>query len=137
MGIEHVATYAKLQSHIDQAAQAVKTELIRLKSEGALVLGYGASTKGNVLLQYAGIGPDLLSHIAEVNPDKFGCETPGTHIPIISEEDARDLDPTHYLVLPWHFREGILEREKAFIDAGGEMIFPLPKLETVKREAAA
>jgi hypothetical protein len=99
--------------------------------EGRTVLGYGASTKGNTILQYCGIGPERLPAVAEVNTDKFGCFTPGTGIPIISELRARSLKPDFFLVLPWHFRDHIVRREAAFLAAGGKVIFPLPKLEIV------
>ena len=69
--------------------------------------------------------------IAEVNPDKFGAFTPGTHIPIISESEARDMKPDYFLVLPWHFKEGILQREAEFLARGGRMIFPFPEIEIV------
>ena len=87
-----------------------------------LVLGYGASTKGNVMLQYCGI---KLKAIAERNPAKFGLRTPGTNIPIISEEKARAMKPDYFLVFPWHFKREIEAREKAFTDAGGKLFFPL------------
>lgn len=87
-----------------------------------LVLGYGASTKGNVILQYCGIE---LKAIAERNPAKFGLRTPGTNIPIISEAEARAMRPDYFLVLPWHFRREIEERERAFTAAGGKLLFPL------------
>lgn len=103
----------------------------KLKAEGKKVLGLGASTKGNVVLQWCGIGPDLLEAIAEVNPDKFGCVTPGSRIPIISEDEARARKPDVWLVLPWHFRKTFLEREKAFIAGGGKLLFPLPTIEFV------
>ena len=67
-------------------------------------MGYGASTKGNVLIQYCGIDANLVPYIAEVNPDKFGARTPGSNIPIISEADARAMKPDYFLVFPWHFR---------------------------------
>lgn len=102
-----------------------------LKRRGHTVLGYGASTKGNVLLQHCGITPDLLPAIAEVNKDKFGCFTPGTNIPIISELEAHAMKPDYLLVLPWHFRENIIQRESAFLRRGGKMIFPLPAIEIV------
>ena len=82
--------------------------LERLKAEGRTVFGYGASTKGNVVLQFCGIGPALVPCIAEVNEDKFGRVTPGTHIPIISEAEARARKPAYFLVLPWHFKRAIL-----------------------------
>ncbi|MDX2188971.1 MAG: class I SAM-dependent methyltransferase [Bacteroidota bacterium] len=105
--------------------------LTKLKTEGKKVFGYGASTKGNVILQYCGIDKNLMPYIAEVNEDKFGSFTPGTLIPIISENEARALKPDYFLVLPWHFRAGILEREKEFLKNGGKFIFPLPKIEIV------
>ena len=103
----------------------------RLNSEGKTVLGYGASTKGNVLLQFCGFTVKDIKSIVEVNPDKFGCYTPGSGIPIISEAEGRELKPDYYLVLPWHFRKSILQREQAFLSDGGKMIFPLPVLEVV------
>lgn len=101
------------------------------KLEGKTVLGYGASTKGNVILQYCGLTPKDIPYIAEVNQEKYGKVTPGTHIPIISEEKARKMKPDYYLVLPWHFKKFIIEREKEFLKSGGHLIFPLPKIEIV------
>jgi hypothetical protein len=108
------------------------TRLIRtLNADGKKVLGYGASTKGNVVLQFCGLTVKDIPAIAEVNPDKFGCFTPGTHIPIISEEEARAMKPDYFLVLPWHFKDGILRREKDYLANGGKMIFPFPEIEIV------
>ena len=102
--------------------------LTKLRKDGKTVLGYGASTKGNVVLQNADITPDLLPAIAEVNADKFGRVTPGTGIPIISEAAARAIKPDYFLVLPWHFRDSIIEREHEFLGNGGRLIFPLPQI---------
>lgn len=102
-----------------------------LRKSGSRIMGYGASTKGNVLLQFCGFTPEDIPGIAEVNPDKFGKVTPGTGIPIISEDEARREKPDYMLVLPWHFREGIVEREKEFLRSGGRLIFPLPEIEIV------
>ena len=108
------------------------TRLIRtLNADGKKILGYGASTKGNVVLQFCGLTVKDIPAIAEVNPDKFGCFTPGTHIPIMSEEDARAMKPDYCLVLPWHFKDGILRREKEYLANGGKMIFPFPEIEIV------
>jgi len=119
-------------------AERIKTQvailvdlLERLRAGGATVLGYGASTKGNVLLQYAGIGTEHVKAIAEINPDKFGCCTPGTHIPIVSDEEARAMNPDYFFVLPWHFRNDILRRETEYQRAGGRFLFPLPVPEVV------
>jgi hypothetical protein len=102
-----------------------------LVSDGKKIIGYGASTKGNVLLQFCGLTSKHIPYIADVNIDKFGCYTPGTHIPIISEEEARAMKPDYFLVFPWHFKHTILGREHAFIENGGKFIFPLPEIEIV------
>jgi C-methyltransferase-like protein/putative zinc binding protein/methyltransferase family protein len=99
------------------------------------LLGYGASTKGNVILQYCGLTRHDIAAIAEVNEDKFGRLTPGTNIPIISEAEARAMRPDYLLVLPWHFRENIIEREQDYLVTGGALVFPLPKIEIVDRHA--
>ena len=105
--------------------------LLSRLSEKKKVIGYGASTKGNVILQYCGINTELVSHIAEINCDKFGCYTPGSNIPIISESEARAMRPDYMLVLPWHFREGIIKREREYLNNGGKLIFPFPYVEVV------
>lgn len=99
--------------------------------KGKTIFGYGASTKGNVILQFCGIDRTKVPYIAEVNEDKFGSYTPGTKIPIISEEKAREMNPDYFLVLPWHFRNGIIRKEENFLKKGGGLIFPLPKVEVV------
>ncbi|HTB88469.1 MAG TPA: class I SAM-dependent methyltransferase [Steroidobacteraceae bacterium] len=108
------------------------TRLIRtLGADGKRILGYGASTKGNVVLQFCGLTAKDIPGIAEINPEKFGCVTPGTHIPIFSEDEAKASNPDYYLVLPWHFKDGIVRREKEFLARGGRMIFPFPTIEIV------
>jgi hypothetical protein len=107
-------------------------ELIRmLRSTGASVMGYGASTKGNVLLQFCGFTSADIEAIGEVNPDKFGHVTPGTGIQIIPEEEMRESQPEYLVVFPWHFRDNIIEREEAYLRNGGRLIFPLPEIEIV------
>jgi hypothetical protein len=102
-----------------------------LVADGKAVFGYGASTKGNVVLQFCGIDDRQVRAIAEVNEEKFGCYTPGTGIPIVSEAEAADARPDYCLVLPWHFRDGIIQRETSFLERGGKMIFPFPEIEIV------
>ena len=102
-----------------------------LNNDGKKVFGYGASTKGNVMLQFCGFTRNDIPCIADVNPDKYGCVTPGTHIPIVSEAEARAQSPDYFLVLPWHFKAGIIEREAEFLAAGGHLIFPMPDIEIV------
>jgi hypothetical protein len=114
----------KTREHRDQLISTVK----KLKENGARIHGYGASTKGNVILQYCGFNSSDLEVIAEVNEEKFGKVTPGTKIPITSESASKKMNPSHYLVLPWHFREGIVAREQEYIKGGGKLLFPLPEI---------
>ena len=98
-----------------------------LKRQGKRVYGYGASTKGNTLLQYCGITPELLPKIAERNPAKHGLVTVGTEIPIISEEQMREEQPDCLLVLPYHFLRSFRRREQEWEQAGGRWIMPIPE----------
>ena len=131
LGLNTLAPFEAFRAETFAHRDELVALLRRLKSEGRLVLGYGASTKGNVLLQFCGITPELLPAIAEVNEEKYGCFTPGTKIPIISEAEAESRKPDYLLVLPWHFRDNICERESAFLRRGGKMIFPMPRIEVV------
>ncbi len=115
----------KIMSIGDDLVNFLKNE----KKKGKKIHIYGASTKGNVLLQLFGIGVNLIDVAAERNEWKYGHRTPGTNIPIISEKESRELKPDYYLVLPWHFKDEFIKREKQFINEGGKLIFPLPKLE--------
>ena len=109
----------------------LKKLLLTLKKQNKKILGYGASTKGNVLLQYCNINSNIISHIAEVNSFKFNKYTPGTNIKIISENEAKKKKPDFYLVLPWHFKDHIIKREKKFLKNGGKLIFPFPDIEII------
>ena len=102
-----------------------------LRAQGKTIYGYGASTKGNVVLQFCGFGKGELPAIAEVNEDKFGAVTPQSHIPIRSEAEIHALNPDYLLVLPWHFRANIVAREAAYLARAGKLIFPLPDVEIV------
>ena len=102
--------------------------LKKIKSKNQSIHGYGASTKGNVLLQYFGIGNDKIDYIAERNPKKYELYTPGSKIKIISEKNSRIKKPNFYLVLPWHFQKEILSREKKIRLKGTKFIFPFFKL---------
>ncbi len=131
MGLGGSEVYQAFRRRIDDEKTRLLALLDRIRGSGEKVVGYGASTKGNVVLQYCGIGPDRVSCIAEVNEDKFGCYTPGSGIPIVPEDEARSLRPDYFLVLPWHFRDSIVRREEEFLRAGGKLIFPLPAVEIV------
>lgn len=114
---------------IENTKNKVLSLLKEYKDKGQKVHGYGASTKGNTLLQYCGITADLIEAIADRNPVKWGTYTPGTTIPIISEADSRAANPDYFFVLPWHFKNEFLVREDRFRKNGGKLIFPLPEIE--------
>lgn len=131
MGLHTLKPYEdfkqRIFEHRDQLIQFIQ----RAKSEKKKILGYGASTKGNVILQFCNITARDTPYIAEVNKDKFGCYTPGTLIPIISEVEARAMKPDYFMVLPWHFKDNIVAKEADYLRSGGKMFFPLPELEVV------
>lgn len=125
--------YRAFQRRIEEQRDELRSLLRRLKSEGKRIHVYGASTKGNTILQFCGIDHSVIDCAADRNPDKHGAKTHGTDIPIVSEIDSRAMHPDYYLVLPWHFKAEFLEREKAMLDSGVGFIFPLPDIEIVKR----
>jgi len=131
MGLNTLRPYQEFSERVFKHRDDLVTLVRSLNQSGKRVLGYGASTKGNVLLQFCGFNADDIQAIVEVNPEKFGCVTPGTHIPIVSEEVAKAMSPDYYLVLPWHFRSGILRREREYLDRGGRFIFPFPTIDVV------
>jgi SAM-dependent methyltransferase len=126
--------YRAMQERIEKHRDDLRALLITLKAEGKRIHIYGASTKGNTLLQWCGIDTQLVDCAAERNPDKYGAKTLGTNIPIVSEAESRAMNPDYYLVLPWHFKPEFLERERGTLDRGVGMIFPLPKVEVVQRD---
>ena len=95
------------------------------------VIGYGASTKGNIVLNYCGVGNDLLTAVCDANPEKWGRVTPGSQIPIISKEEMRARKPDILFVLIWHFYEEVLKDEERFIREGGRIVFDLPQVHIV------
>ena len=131
MGLDTPKPYRNFEEKVFLHRKNLVELIEALVKDGKKIFGYGASTKGNVLLQFCGLTSRHIPCIADVNPDKFGCYTPGTDIPIVSEEEARAMKPDYFLVFPWHFKHSILEREREFTEQGGKFIFPLPEIEIV------
>jgi hypothetical protein len=115
-----------------ERAAASRTEVLaffdRVRAEGKTIAGLGASTKGNVILQYCGLTAKDMPAIGEVNSDKVGCYTPGTGIPIVSEDELLARRPDYLLVLPWHFRR-FFEGNRKF--SSTQLVVPLPRLELI------
>lgn len=128
--LDTLKPYQEFSSKVQNIRNEVFELISRKRANGETIYIYGASTKGNTLLQFCSIDNRLIIAAADRNPDKWGRHTPGTNIPIISEEDARKANPDYFLVLPWHFREEFLKREKEYLKKG-HFIFPLPDLEIV------
>jgi hypothetical protein len=122
--------YQGIEDLKKQTVDFIKEE----KSKGKTICGYGASTKGNTLLQYFGLDNTLIDAIAERSPYKFGHKTIGTNIPILSEDDVRKMKPDYMLVLPWHFISEFTEREKEYLNGGGKFIVPCPKFEIIGKD---
>ena len=131
MGLNTPKPYRDFEERVFRHRDDLTRLIHALNADGKTVLGYGASTKGNVVLQFCGLTSKDIPAIAEVNTEKFGRVTPGSHIPIISEAEAKAMKPDYFLVLPWHFKEGILRREKEYLASGGRFIFPFPEIEII------
>jgi hypothetical protein len=125
--------YKHFQDRINVHKEELISLLKQLKKEGKKIHVYGASTKGNTILQWCGIDNRMIEVAAERNPDKYGALTLGTDIPIVSEADSRAMNPDYYLILPWHFKEEFVEREKGMLDKGVGFIFPLPTIEIMQK----
>lgn len=131
MGLDTPRPYRDFEERVYRHRDDLTRLIHSINAAGKTVLGYGASTKGNVVLQFCGLTSKDIPAIAEVNEEKFGRVTPGSHIPIISEAEARAMKPDYFLVLPWHFKDGILRREQEYRSNGGRFIFPFPEIEIV------
>jgi NDP-4-keto-2,6-dideoxyhexose 3-C-methyltransferase len=132
MGLDACTPYEAFQRRVEKARDDLVNFVAAEQALGKRFYLYGASTKGNTLLQYCKLDSGKIVAAAERNPDKWGCRTPSTGIPIISESESRAAKPDYFLVLPWHFRAEFIQREADFLNSGGRLIFPLPKLEIVQ-----
>lgn len=129
--MSNISVWEKFQADIEALKQQTVSFIKEEKAKGKKICGYGASTKGNTLLQWFGLDNTLIDAIAERSPYKFGLKTIGTNIPILSEEDVRAMNPDYMLVLPWHFISEFVKREDEYLTKGGKFIVPCPKFEII------
>jgi len=129
--LDSVSTWEQFYNKINILKEQTVSFIKEEKAKGKVIWGYGASTKGNTLLQYFGLDNSLIDGIAERSTFKFGLKTVGTNIPIYSEDEMRKAKPDYLLVLPWHFINEFIERESDFLKTGGKMIIPCPKFEVI------
>lgn len=123
----YIDFFLRVEKLKEEAVNFIKTQC----SQGKKIWAYGASTKGNTLLQYFGLGPDDIEGISERQEIKFGLRTVGTNIPICSDPDMRKANPDYVLVLPWHFINEFVKRESEYLSKGGKFITPCPKFEII------
>jgi hypothetical protein len=126
-------TWIEFFNKIEKLKKETKEFIVQEKKAGKIIAGYGASTKGNTLLQYFGIDHTLIDYMVERSPYKFGLKTVGTNIPIISENEMRTLKPDYLLILPWHFIDEFVQREQEYLNSGGKFIVPCPKFEVISK----
>jgi SAM-dependent methyltransferase len=126
-GLFSSATYDAFRSRVEAIRSELQTQLRRLKAEGATIAGYGASARGNTLLNYCAIGPETLEFIADLNGLKHGLYTPGMHIPVVPVERLLESGPDYVLVIAWNFAEEIMGQLDAYRTAGGRFILPIPE----------
>jgi hypothetical protein len=129
--VESPEVWAQFQNDINNLKEQTVAFIKEEVAKGKTVYGYGASTKGNTLLQYFGLDNTLITAMVERSPYKFGLKTIGTNIPIISEEEMRIAKPDYMLVLPWHFINEFISREQEFLTNGGKFIVPCPHFEII------
>lgn len=127
-GIADLRTYAAFAEQVKETKRKLLEFLIKIKREGKTVCGYGAPGKGNTLLNYCGIGTDFLDYTVDRNPYKHGKFTPGTHIPIFPPEKIQETRPDYVLILPWNFKDEIMEQQAGIKAWGGQFIVPIPEV---------
>jgi len=131
MKLNNIMTYQKFDKKIKLHKKSLLDLLTKLKKNKKKVNGLGASTKGNVILQYCNINESLLKNIYEINKDKFNKYTPGTKIKILNDIKITKKNTDYLLVLPWHFKDHIIKKEKKLLQKGIKFIFPLPQIEII------
>ena len=125
------ATHLEFFTRVKKHRKLLKDLIHNLIDMKKKIIGYGASTKGNVILQYCNFSKHELKFIVDVNKDKKNKYTPGSKIKITDEKEIKKYKPDYMLVLPWHFKNFIIQKEKKYINDGGKLIFPLPDIEIV------
>ena len=131
LGMQHLGYYRSFAERVAKLRDELRDQLARRKQEGSRIAAYGASAKGSTLLNYFGIGRETLDFVADKSLVKQGLYTPGTHLPIVPPERLLEEQPDYVLLLTWNFAEEILAEQRAYREAGGRFILPIPRLEVV------
>lgn len=131
IGLDNVETFVKFAEKIKGNKEGLKKLLSGLKEDGKRIVGYGAPAKGNTLLNYFEIGPDILDFLTDTTVLKQGSYSPGMHIPVVSPEKLKEKISDYILLLAWNYAEAILEREKTLRERGVKFIIPVPKVRVI------
>ena len=131
MGLVDIKTYKNFSKKVESNKDDLKKLLLSLKKKGKRIVGYGAPAKGNTLLNYFKIGPEIIDYIIDTTISKQGTFTPGSHIPIMSPETLRKEMPDNVLLLSWNYADAILEKEKELRKKGVKFIIPVPRVKIV------
>jgi len=133
MDLENPETYHRYYEKMTNLSSKVRKYFDAELDKGKRIIGLGASTKGNILLQFFGITKDMMPYISEINTVKIGLKTLGSDFELVSEDFAASLEPSTYFVLPWYFKDEIVERESSFLESGGALLFPMPYVHLVTK----
>lgn len=131
LGLHRLATFETFRKNVEQSRSDLVNLLRELKSQGKRIAGYGATSKSTTILNYCGIGPDLIEYISDTTPIKQGKFTPGIHIPVKPYETFQSNPPDYAVLFAWNHAEEIMAKEKAFMEAGGRWIVHVPKVQVL------
>jgi hypothetical protein len=127
MKLDEIETYIEFAKKVEKLKKDLVMLLKELKAKGKMIIGNGAAAKGNTLLNYCQIGPEIIDYIVEINPIKQGLYTPGMHIPVVPLEKVEEDKPDYMLILPWNIKDDIMKQEERIRKWGGKFIIPVPK----------
>ena len=128
-GMNDLSYYRGFQNKADNVKYSLLSFLVEQKQSGAKVVGYGAAAKGNTLLNYCGIKKDLIRFVIDASPHKHGKYLPGSHIPVVKEEEITRLKPDYVLILPWNIKDEIMDQLSYIRNWGGKFVVPIPEIE--------
>jgi SAM-dependent methyltransferase len=131
-GLDRVATYKRFRDSVEESKERLVKLLKQLKSQGKSVAGYGATSKSTTILNYCGIGSDLIQYICDTTPIKQGKFTPGTHIPVVPHETFRSNPPDYAVLFAWNHADEIMAKEKDFVSRGGKWIVYVPEVRVIE-----
>lgn len=131
-GLRQMRTYSAFSENVKETKRKLLEFFIQAKREGKTICGYGAPGKGNTLLNYCGIRTDFLDYTVDRNPYKHGKYTPGTHIPIFPPDRIRETRPDYLFILPWNFKDEIIQQMSYIRDWGGKFVIPIPEVRVLE-----